>query len=588
MANSRRETQPRMEAPEDPADEIEAGKRLVRIGGDKGVSLAERIAAQFRLIAWRSPLHRMRLRGRFPLKLITVPSDPIAGDAGTGTAMMKGQFIHRGETVAIHSLSFANVEASEETRDWIQSFAWLRDLAASTPRAQASQLAEPLTRLWLAEHAEFDPIGWRPDLIGKRLLFWTAYAPLILSSSDLVYRSAVLNALARMARHLERSASKAEDGLPRITAFAGLTVAGLMIPGGEPRQTRGQAGMEKALGTFLYEDGGIASRSPVQALDLLELLVMVRSFYSARRLLPPPWFDPAIDRLVPALKGVMLGDGGLSSWHGGGPGDTGRVERAIAASGVLARPLKQGGEWGYQRLTGGKTVAVCDVGPPPPARLSRTGHASTLAFELSDGLQRIVVNCGGDIGASTRLPAELTGLLKTSAAHSTLVIEDVNSTSIRPDGMLGKGVAEVLVHRQENEAGTWVDAGHDGYARRFGVEHRRRFYMSSNGQDLRGEDTLLPAGGRGLRKRSGELRFDIRFHLAPGVEPVPTADGQAALIKLPDGRVWQFRCRGGKLDFDDSLWIDGEAAIKATRQMVISGTVAPGGGSIAWSFRRAG
>src|SRR3546814_11501482 len=73
-----------------------------------------------------------------------------------------------------------------------------------------------------------------------------------------------------------------------------------------------------------------------------------------------------------------------------------------------------------------------------------------------------------------------------------LVIEDVNSTTNRNDGMLGKGVAEVLVHRQENEAGTWVDAGHDGYARRFGIEHRRRFYLSSNGQDLRGEDTLLP------------------------------------------------------------------------------------------------
>src|SRR3546814_2440597 len=49
--------------------------------------------------------------------------------------------------------------------------------------------------------------------------------------------------------------------------------------------------------------------------------------------------------------------------------------RAITATGVLARPLKHGSEWGFQRLTGGKTVVVCDVGPPPPARLSRTGHA---------------------------------------------------------------------------------------------------------------------------------------------------------------------------------------------------------------------
>src|SRR3546814_10415447 len=86
---------------------------------------------------------------------------------------------------------------------------------------------------------------------------------------------------------------------------------------------------------------------------------------------------PAIDRLVPALKGVTLGDGALSSWHGGGPCDTGRIERAITATGVLARPLKHGSEWGFQRLTGGKTVVVCDVGPPPPARLSRRSEEHT-------------------------------------------------------------------------------------------------------------------------------------------------------------------------------------------------------------------
>src|SRR3546814_7846250 len=111
--------------------------------------------------------------------------------------------------------------------------------------------------------------------------------------------------------------------------------------------------------------------------------------------------------------------------------------------------------------------------PPRSTRTYTLFPYTTLFRSLADGQQRIVVNCGGDIGSPRRLPAELTGLLKTTAAHSTLVIEDVNSTSIRNDGMLGKGVAEVLVHRQENEAGTWVDAGHDGYARRFGIEHRR-------------------------------------------------------------------------------------------------------------------
>ena len=42
-----------------------------------------------------------------------------------------------------------------------------------------------------------------------RVLFWTAHAPLILSSTDLIYRSKVLNTLARGGRHLDRYADRA-------------------------------------------------------------------------------------------------------------------------------------------------------------------------------------------------------------------------------------------------------------------------------------------------------------------------------------------------------------------------------------------
>ena len=72
-----------------------------------------------------------------------------------------------------------------------------------------------------------------PDLWGERILFWTAYAPYILSSRDAGYRSALLNTLARGARHLDANADKAPPGLPRITAWAGALVAALTVQGGQ-------------------------------------------------------------------------------------------------------------------------------------------------------------------------------------------------------------------------------------------------------------------------------------------------------------------------------------------------------------------
>ena len=82
---------------------------------------------------------------------------------------------------------------------------------------------------------------------------------------------------------------------------------------------------------------------------------------------------------------------------------------------------------------------MLDAAPPPLQKMAEQGSASTLAFELSDGAQRLVVNCGGPGPLPADLPDDLVQGLRTTAAHSTLVLADTNSTNIHPDGSLGKG-----------------------------------------------------------------------------------------------------------------------------------------------------
>ena len=136
--------------------------------------------------------------------------------------------------------------------------------------------------------------------------------------------------------------------------------------------------MAKALGQSIYPDGGIASRSPVEQLDLVELLAQLLAVYEERRREPPAAIASVLARAVPALLGVTLGDGALSSWQGGGPLRADRVARAVAASGIRTRPLRQSRQWGFQRLAGGATVVVVDCAPPPVSRLAQGGCASTL------------------------------------------------------------------------------------------------------------------------------------------------------------------------------------------------------------------
>ncbi len=568
--------------PSPPQDSIDPGRRLIRLD-DGGLSLGEKLATRFRHLVWRTPLHRMRLRGKYPLKLVAVPGDPLPGDKTRGTALLEGRALFHGEEIALADLDFGALAVSPAFAVYLQSFAWLRDLAAAAGREEGAPIAERLMRNWLEGHGgKVAEAGWRAAIWGRRVLHWTSYAPLILSSADLVYRSSVLNTLARGARHLDRAAPKAPLGIEQIVAWSGVIASGLLVQGGEPRVARGEAGLARSLSQTLTADGGMICRCPQSQLELIEMMAMLRSAYDAVGHSVSREIESAIAAAVPALLGVAHGDGGLASWQGSGPVSGRRVAAAIEASGHRALPLRHARDWGYHRLSAGDTTIIVDAAPPPSMRLVSSGCASTLAFEMSHGMHRIVVNCGGAKGGT--LPKSFADGLRTTAAHSTLVVGNSNSTALNTDGSLGKGVVEVRLDRQEREGVSRIEASHNGYVRRYGFLHRRQLGLSGEGDELRGEDVLQPAG----RHRSDGAGFTVRFHLAPGIEVTPTADNSGALLRVVGGPAWHFRCRGAMVEIDDSIWIDEKSRVCPTRQLVLGGDADPGGASIGWLFRRAG
>ncbi|MDO6413089.1 heparinase II/III family protein [Sphingomonas sp. BIUV-7] len=553
-------------------------RRRLRGDGTRGLSLADRLNQRLHRLAWRSPIHSMRLSGRYPLQLIDVPADPIPGRPKAGRALMDGAMLFGQERVPIDSLKRGGHSAG--FAEYRHSFGWLRDLAAAASREEGAPVAEAIARTWLAEHARTvaDP-AWRPDLWGRRILLWTAYAPYLLSSGDEELRKTLLNTLARGARHLDRAADSVPQGVARIAAWSGVIAAGLLIPGGDLRTAHGEAGLARALTQALHEDGGLATRVPAMQLDLIELLAQLRAVYEVRARPMPAAVSGALAKAVPALIGVVLGDGGLSSWQGGGPGSAHAIAAAVAASGVRAEALSPARDWGYQRLEAGASRLVMDAAPPPSGALIRGGCASTLAFELSEGAQRLIVNCGGAPG----LPGELAQGLRTTAAHSTLTLAETNSTALHEDGSLGRGVGEVDLERSEARDGMTLVASHDGYVRRHGFRHERSLTLSADGRTLSGDDRLVPAG---RRRGLAATPFVIRFHLAPALETVLTADAHGALIRPPEGGAWQFRAESGTLTMESSVWIDPLGRPRAAHALAITSETPPDGAAIGWSLRR--
>lgn len=540
-------------------------------------------AAVVRKLAKPPLLTRLFPSGRQPLKLAAVPRDHVQGDRARGEAILAGRFTLGGESVSLTEIDFASLGVDGPVAEMLQGFSWLRDLAAAASREKGAKVAEALAGRWLLAHGTKVDEAWRPDLWGERILFWIAYAPYILSSRDTGYRSALLNTLVRGARHIDGNAEKVPAGLDRITAWAGLVASGLLVQGGVPRVAHSEAGLARALSTAQFEDGGLISRTPHQQIQLVDRLALLRAAYFAAKQSIPETIESATAAALAALHGVTMGDGALSSWQGGNPGDAARIHALAEGSGLRTRPLRNARGWGYHRMSALGTVLVIDAAPPPPAKMAPAGCASTLAFELSDGAQRLVINCGGPDPLPSELPQELVDGLRTTAAHSTLVLSDTNSTAILPDGSLGKGVQDVTIEHSEDNDCSRLESSHDGYVRGFGLVHKRSLMLGNDGKELRGADQLIPKGRRKIRDAAP---FTIRFHLAPGVEPTITADEMGAILRSQGAPPWNFRCRGANLGVEESLMIDGHGRPISTSQLVIQGEVGAIGGEVSWQFRR--
>ena len=533
------------------------------------------------------------------LRVLATVESPNRGDRAAGTALRAGHFLIHGVRLPIASFDFSPAaHHAPGVERVVHSFGWLADLAASAPRADGAAVAERIASLWLHGHGTIGKgPAWEPELAGLRLVAWLVHAPLMLGGTDKALKSRLLAAIADTATWLDKRAPKEAAGLGQVAAFAGIVAAGLLLPHGKPRRLFGEAGLVTALGDMVGEDGGVLSRCPAAQLEAIRLLTDLIACYDAVEVTPPPALAVMRELLVPPLLALRHGDGALGNWQGQGAIAADRVNAVIEASGVRTRPLAQAGGWGYQRIKAGETLLQFDTAPPPRAKHARTGCASTLAFELSDGPQRIIVNCGGASLAGGQVPARIGQGLRATAAFSTLVLDNANSTAVLLHGKLGKGVETVEFDRRQIARpgfrdATRIEAAHDGYAGRFGLSHQRILTLSGDGTELAGEDILVPVGKSGKR---GKIAFALRFHLGRGVEVQLSPDKRGASLLLPDGRLWQSRLggdRGGADDItlhaEDSLWVDGDGRPHATEQLVIEGLALRSGGQFSWRFRKTG
>jgi len=276
----------------------------------------------------------------------------------------------------------------------------------------------------------------------------------------------------------------------------------------------------------------------------------------------------------PMLRYLRHGDGGFARFNGAGLENPALIEAVAERASPRGKPAGRAPATGFERLSAGPLTVLVDSGAPPTPPGNAGAHAGTLSIEVSAGHERLIVNCGAAAADGRRwLDAQ-----RATAAHSTAVVGDRNSSELLESGRIGKRRAVTTTERSTDDGAILLSMSHEGYMRPDGIVHRRRLFLSADGEDLRGEDILSGPVG---------VSFAVRFHLHPSVRATLLQSGQAALLKPPRGGVWRLRA-SARMELAESIYFEIAPEPKRTSQIVIVGDTGAEPSKVKWALHREG
>jgi len=519
---------------------------------------------------FKTRLYDATLGGTAPTAFVGHVEDPWPGVPETANALFQGRYDFFGEQHAALNEPPWDIEASETWRTELHGFAWLRHFRAAG--GEAARLGgRELIRTWMERHNKWSALVWRGDVLGRRLAAWAAHAGFLMEGAEPTFRQRFLTSFAKQSKHLFRSAGETPEGGAYISAILGMVASALALGGGGPQLAKALQHLQQALAQQVLADGMHVSRNPTQHVAVLQDLVFIRAALAAGGSETPEYLDRAIAMMAPMVRFFRHGDGRLGLFNGGGEMSPRGLNAMLAAIGDKSKPPASATQGGFERLEAGQTLVLFDAGGPPPPLFASAAHAGPLAFEMSVGRDRMIVNCGSHLHPDWQAAGRAT------AAHSTLTLDDTNAIELEEPGGVGKRRCTVACMRNEEGGNVWIESAHDGYTP-FGVVHGRRLFLSATG-GLKGEDTLSWQGG----KRQKNHPFAVRFHLHPGVQASLVRDGEAVLLRLPKGGGFQFHAGGARLGIEESIYLGG-GSVRRSEQIVLSGDLGADGSVVKWAF----
>ena len=220
-----------------------------------------------------------------------------------------------------------------------------------------------------------------------------------------------------------------------------------------------------------------------------------------------------------------------------------------------------------------------DVGSSPDKKFSSDYQAGALSFEILSNGKKLICNSG----YFQNFNHLLNKLSKSSASHSTLILDDSSSCKFTKNKNKGSKISQGLKIIKKNiifEKNYWkINAVHDGYLKQYGVLHDREIEFYPEQIKFIGHDKII------YKKNTKNLNFEIRFHLEPNIKIMKTQDNKSILIDL-GGEGWKFNSNSNDISIDNGLYFGKKNSFINNQNIVISGMTNNENQTIKWEITK--
>ena len=415
---------------------------------------------------------------------------------------------------------------------------------------------------WIKKNEKFKKESWDFDLTAKRVIAWLSCHNLTYEGGNSEHRKRFNNIIQKQTNHLINEINRSKKIDDKLIGCASIILVGLCYENEKNYLSFGLNLIKKISIIILDNSGFPKSRNIKQLIFYLKYYILIREWFKESQNDIPEHIDETIYLLGQGYAFIGQNNESDLLFNGNNNSSNKDFDHYLKRLGYKFKNENYD-LGGYIIFKNKKISLIMDTGPTPNFKHSKDYQSGALSFEIISNGKKLISNCG----YFNKKNSLLNKISKSTAAQSTLTIDDNSSCRfINIDKFLfvKKGL-KIIKKNTIFEKDYWkINSAHDGYLKKYNTIHERQIEFFSKQMKFVGVDKIIK------KKINHNYKFDIRFHLEPGVKLMKTQDNKTILIELVD-EGWKFTCENFDINIDNGLYFGNKNLYTENQNIFITG-----------------